>query len=36
MTWKARRAGIALTGKNARRFALGTAAPLVAGGAITL
>jgi hypothetical protein len=26
---------IALTGKNARRFALGTAAPLVAGGAIT-
>lgn len=35
MTWKARRAGIALTGKNARRFALGTAAPLVAGGAIT-
>jgi len=25
MTWKARRAGIALTGKNARRFALGTA-----------
>lgn len=35
MTWKARRAGIALTGTNARRFALGGAAPLVAGGIIT-
>jgi hypothetical protein len=35
MTSKARRAGISLTGRNARRFALGTAAPLVAGGAIT-
>lgn len=35
MTWKARRARIALTGQNGRRFALGTAAPLVAGGAIT-
>jgi hypothetical protein len=35
MTWKARRAGIALTGKNTRRFALGTAVPLVAGGVIT-
>ncbi len=35
MTWKARRARIALTGQNARRFALGTAAPLVAGGALT-
>jgi hypothetical protein len=35
MTRKARGAGIALTAKNARRFALGTAAPLVAGGAIT-
>ncbi len=35
MTWKARRAGIALTGRNTRRFALGTAAPLVAGAALT-
>ncbi|MEN3338927.1 MAG: hypothetical protein V7647_2603 [Acidobacteriota bacterium] len=35
MTWKARGAGIALTGRNARRFAVATAAPLVAGGAIT-
>jgi hypothetical protein len=35
MTWKARRAGLALTGANARRFALGVAAPLVAGAAIT-
>lgn len=35
MAWKARRAGIALTGRNARRFALGTAVPLVAGAAIT-
>jgi len=35
MTWKARRAGITLTGANARRFALGIAAPLVAGAAIT-
>jgi hypothetical protein len=35
MTWKARRARIALTGTPARRFALGTAAPLVAGGALT-
>jgi hypothetical protein len=32
---KARRAGLPLTGTNARRFALGTAAPLVAGAAIT-
>ena len=35
MAWKARRAGITLTGTNARRFALGIAAPLVAGAAIT-
>jgi hypothetical protein len=35
MTWKARRAGLTLTGLNARRFALGIAAPLVAGAAIT-
>jgi hypothetical protein len=33
--WKARRAGITLTGSNARRFALGIAAPLIAGAAIT-
>lgn len=32
---KARRAGITLTAANARRFALGMAAPLVAGAAIT-
>ncbi len=35
LIWKARRAGIALTGSNARRFLLGAAAPLVAGAAIT-
>ena len=35
MAWKARRAGVALAGTNARRFALGIAAPLVAGAAIT-
>jgi predicted phage tail protein len=35
MTWKARRAGLTLTGRNARRFALGIAAPLIAGAAIT-
>ena len=35
MTWKARLGGIAFTGKNARRFALGMAAPLVAGAAMT-
>jgi hypothetical protein len=35
MTWKARRAGLTLAGTNARRFALGIAAPLVAGAAIT-
>jgi hypothetical protein len=35
MIWKARRAGLTLTGTNARRFALGIAAPLVAGAAIT-
>ena len=35
LTWKARRAGIALTGRNPRRFALATAAPLVAGGVLT-
>ncbi|MGE0592563.1 MAG: hypothetical protein AB7G23_10180 [Vicinamibacterales bacterium] len=35
VTWKARRAGIVLSGTNARRFALGIAAPLVAGGALT-
>ncbi len=35
MRWKARRAGLTLTGANARRFALGMAAPLVAGAVIT-
>jgi hypothetical protein len=35
MTRKAHRAGLTLTGANARRFALGMAAPLVAGAAIT-
>ena len=35
IAWKARRAGVTLTGANARRFALGMAAPLVAGAAIT-
>jgi hypothetical protein len=35
MNRKARRAGLTLTGANARRFALGMAAPLVAGVAIT-
>lgn len=35
MTRKAHRAGLTLTGKNARRFALGIAAPLIAGAAIT-
>jgi hypothetical protein len=35
ITWKARRAGMVLTGTNARKFALGIAAPLVAGAAIT-
>ena len=35
MALKARRAGITLTGTTARRFALGIAAPLVAGAAIT-
>ena len=35
MTWKARGAGMTLTSTNARRFALGIAAPLVAGAAIT-
>ena len=35
MRWKAHRAGTTLTGTNARRFALGMAAPLVAGAAIT-
>ena len=35
MTRKAHRAGMTLTGANARRFALGMAAPLVAGAAIT-
>ncbi len=35
MTFKARRSGIALTGANARRFALGMAAPLAAGAALT-
>jgi hypothetical protein len=33
--WKAHRAGMTLTGTNARRFALGMAAPFVAGAAIT-
>ena len=35
MSHKARKAGVALTGTNARRFALGMAAPFVAGAAIT-
>ncbi len=35
MAAKARRAGAALTGASARRFALGMAAPFVAGAAIT-
>jgi hypothetical protein len=35
MTRKAQRAGMTLTGTNARKFALGMAAPLVAGAAIT-
>lgn len=35
LTWKARRGDVPLTGRSARRFALATAAPLVAGGAIT-
>ena len=35
MAHKARRAGATLTGANARRFALGMAAPFVAGAAIT-
>jgi hypothetical protein len=35
LTWKTRRAGVALTGKKARRFAAVTAAPLVAGAVIT-
>ena len=35
MAWKARRAGLTLTSTNARRFALGISAPLVAGAAIT-
>jgi hypothetical protein len=35
MTRKARRASMTLTGPNARRFAAGMAAPLVAGAAIT-
>lgn len=35
MARKARAAGLSLTGVNARRFALGLAAPLVAGAAIT-
>jgi hypothetical protein len=35
MARKARRAGAALTGANGRRFALGMAAPFVAGAAIT-
>ena len=35
MARKAQRAGLTLTGANARRFALGMAAPLVAGAAIT-
>jgi hypothetical protein len=33
--WKARRAGLTLTGTTPRRFALSIAAPLVAGAAIT-
>jgi hypothetical protein len=35
ITVKARRVGLTLTGANARRFALGMAAPLAAGAAIT-
>ena len=35
MARKARRAGVTLTGTSARRFALGMAAPFVAGAAIT-
>jgi hypothetical protein len=35
MVRKARRGGVTLTGANARRFALGMAAPFVAGAAIT-
>jgi hypothetical protein len=35
MTLKARRAGMALTGRNARRFAVGMTAAMVAGAAIT-
>ena len=35
MARKAERAGVTLTGANARRFAMGMAAPLVAGAAIT-
>ncbi|HJU41432.1 MAG TPA: hypothetical protein VJ691_01410 [Vicinamibacterales bacterium] len=35
MVHKARAAGLSLTGVNARRFALGMAAPFVAGAAIT-
>jgi hypothetical protein len=35
MRQKARRAGVALTAASARRFALGLAAPLVAGAALT-
>jgi len=35
MVRKARQAGLPLSGRNARRFALGIAAPLVAGAAIT-
>ena len=35
MSLKARRAGLTLTGATTRRFALGMAAPLVAGAAIT-
>jgi hypothetical protein len=35
MMRKARRGGVTLTGANARRFALGLAAPFVAGAAIT-
>jgi hypothetical protein len=35
MARKARRAGVTLTGSTARRFALGMAAPFVAGAAIT-
>jgi hypothetical protein len=35
VTRKAHRAGMTLTGPNARRFAMGMAAPLIAGAAIT-